>query len=173
MPKRKIPNIHSSVFVGEGARIFGEVSIGENSSIWFNAVLRGDEGPIIIGRNTNIQDLCLIHSNVAKGVELGDWVTIGHSTVVRGARIRNYVMIGMNSTIMSGAVIGERCIVGANSLVPYNEEYPAGSLIYGSPAKVVRKLSEAELGRGYEVAKFYLKLVDDYKAGRIAGKPDC
>jgi carbonic anhydrase/acetyltransferase-like protein (isoleucine patch superfamily) len=170
--KKKTPNIHSSVFIGEGARIFGEVSIGENSSIWFNAVLRGDEGPIIIGRNTNIQDLCLIHSDLDKGVEIGDCVTIGHGTAVRGAKIGNYTMIGMNSTIMTGAVIGEQCVVGANSFVPYNKEYPSGSLIYGSPAKVVRKLSKAELGRGHEIAKFYLKLVDDYRTGRIARKPD-
>jgi len=148
------------------------VNIGENSSIWFNAVLRGDEGPIIIGKDTNIQDLCLIHSDLGKGVEIGDGVTVGHGTVVRAAKVRDYVMIGMNSTIMSGAVIGERCIVGANSFIPYNREYPPGSLIYGSPAEVVRKLSEAELERGYEIAKFYLKLVDDYRAGRIAKKPD-
>jgi carbonic anhydrase/acetyltransferase-like protein (isoleucine patch superfamily) len=170
--ERKIPNIPLSVFIGEGTRILGDVTIGENSSIWFNAVLRGDEGPIIIGKNTNIQDLCLIHSDLGKGTEIGDWVTIGHGAVVRGAKIGNYVMIGMKSTIMTGAVIGECCIIGANSFVPYNMEYPPGSLIYGSPAKVVRKLGEDESNQGRKVAELYLKLVDDYRAGRIAKRPD-
>ena len=143
----------------------------ENSSVWFNAVLRGDEGPIIIGKNTNIQDLCLIHSGLGKGTEIGDWVTIGHGAMVRGARIGSCVMIGMNSTIMTGAVIRESCILGADSFVPYDAEYPSGSLIYGSPAKVVRKLTEDELDQGHEVAEFYLKLVEDYRAGRIVKNP--
>jgi carbonic anhydrase/acetyltransferase-like protein (isoleucine patch superfamily) len=163
----KEPKIHPSVFIGEGARIFGEVTIGENSSIWFNAVLRGDEGPVTIGKNSNIQDCCVVHSDVGIGVEIGDWVTIGHGAVVRGARIGDDSVIGMNSTVMTGAVIGEHCIVGAHSFVPYNAQYPPRTMIYGVPAKAVRELNETELQGSRMACNIYLKLVEQYRSGNI------
>jgi carbonic anhydrase/acetyltransferase-like protein (isoleucine patch superfamily) len=164
----KKPNIHPSAFIADGAQIWGDVTIGENSSVWFNAVLRGDEGPIAIGSNTNIQDCCVLHSDLGQGVEIGDWVTLGHGVVVRGAKIGNNTMIGMNCTIMSGAVIPEHCVVGAHSFVPYNERYPPRTLIYGTPAKAVRELAETETQFSRVACGVYLKLMEDYRSGRIS-----
>ena len=159
--------VHPSVFIGEGARVFGEVTIGENSSVWFNAVIRGDEGPITIGANSNIQDCCVLHSDLGIGTEIGDWVTIGHGSVVRGAKIGDGSMIGMNSTVMTGAVIGEHCVVGAHSFVPYNAKYPPGTMLYGVPAKVVRELSESEREAGKKACQVYLKLAEQYRSGGV------
>ncbi len=159
--------IHPSAFIADGAKMLGDVTIGENSSVWFNAVLRADEGPIVIGKNSNIQDVCVLHSDRGKAVEIGDWVTIGHGAVVRGARIEDNVSIGMNSTVMTGAVIGEHCVVGANSFIPRNREYPPRSLIYGAPARVVKQLDESELGQSRRACDVYLRLVDDYRSGRV------
>ena len=156
-------DIHPSVFVESTARITGEVLIGKNSSVWFNAVIRGDEGPIKIGENSNIQDCCVLHSDLGIGIDIGDWVTIGHGTVIRGAKIGHHAMVGMNCTLMSGVVIPEYCIIGAHSFVPYNAQFPQGSMIYGSPAKFIRELNENELKSSSIACKVYLDLVKQYQ----------
>ena len=160
-------DIHSSVFVESTARITGEVTIAKNSSVWFNAVIRGDEGPIKIGENTNIQDCCVLHSDLGKGIDIADWVTIGHGTVIRGAAVGHHAMVGMNSTVMSGAVIPEYCIIGAHSFVPYNAQYPPKTLIYGSPATVIRELNENELESSRIACQVYLDLVGQYRSGTV------
>lgn len=160
-------NVHPSVFVEDTARITGEVTIGKNSSVWFNAVIRGDEGPIRIGENSNIQDCCVLHSDLGKGIDIGDWVTIGHGAVLRGATIGHNAMVGMNCTLMSGVVIGEHCIVGAHSFVPYNAQFPPRTMIYGSPAKVVRELTDRELQSSRIACQVYLDLVKQYRSGNI------
>ena len=160
-------DIHPSVFVESTARIVGEVSIGKNSSVWFNAVIRGDEGPIKIGENSNIQDCCVLHSDLGIGIDIGNWVTIGHGTVIRGAKIGHHAMVGMNCTLMSGVVIPEHCIIGAHSFVPYNAQFPPKSMIYGSPAKFIRKLNENELSSSSIACKVYLDLVMQYQSGKI------
>lgn len=162
-----MPRVHESVFVAEGARIYGDVEIGEGASVWFNAVIRGDEGRIVIGSGTNIQDNTVLHSDMGAEVRIGDNVTIGHGSVLRGCRIHDDVMIGMNATIMSHAEIGEHSIVGANSFVPYNRKYVPLSLIMGSPAKRIRALTEEEV-RGNELAlAIYRDLVEKYSREEI------
>ncbi len=163
------PEIHDSVFIAEGVRIYGDVAIAEEASVWFNVVLRGDEGRIEIGRATNVQDNVIIHSDMGAGVIIGDRVTVGHGTVVRGCRIGADVMVGMNTTIMSHAEIGAQSIVGANSFIPYHKIFPPKSLIMGSPAKVVRGLTDEELGFNKIAIDIYKDLVRRYRSGEIAG----
>ncbi len=163
------PKLHKSVFVAEGAQIWGDVEIGEGSSVWFNAVIRGDEGKITIGRNTNIQDNAVLHSDMLVGIQIGDNVTIGHGAVIRGCKIGNNVMVGMNSTIMTNSEIGENSIVGANTFVPYDKKFPPRSLILGVPAKLVRELKEEELETIRMATRIYEGLVKNYSQKRILG----
>ena len=165
------PNIHESAFIAEGARIYGDVVIAEGASVWFNAVLRGDEGRIEIGKDTNVQDNVVIHSDMDAGVTIDERVTVGHGAVVRGCRIAADVMIGMNATIMSHVEIGEHSIVGANAFIPYHKSFPPRSLIVGAPAKAVRELTEDELGFNQVAIDIYKDLVRRYQAGEIVGLP--
>ncbi len=160
------PRLDPSAYVAEGAIIRGDVTVGEHASVWFNAVVRGDEGPVRIGERSNVQDCCVLHSDLGMAVEVGAWVTIGHGAVVRGARIADHVMIGMQATVMTGAVIGGGCIVGAASFVPYRAQFPPGSLIVGSPARLVRPLTEAEREHHRIACEKYLELVAEYRAGK-------
>lgn len=164
-----VPHIHESVFVAEGARIYGDVEIRANASVWFNAVIRADEGKIVIGTRTNIQDNTVLHSDMGVRVEIGNNVTIGHGAVLRGCRIWDNVMIGMNATIMTHAEIGEHSIVGANSFVPHNRRYEPRSLIMGCPAKRIRELTEEELGWNEIALTVYRGLVDQYLRKEILG----
>lgn len=163
------PVISASAYIAEGAIIRGDVRIGERASIWFNAVVRGDEGPIRIGDETNVQDCCVLHSDIGAAVDIGGRVTIGHGAVVRGACIGDCVMIGMNSTVMSGAVIGEGSIVGAASFVPYRARFPAYSMIYGSPARLIRPLQEWEREQHRIAFEKYLELAAGYRCGTWKG----
>lgn len=139
------PKVDRSVFVAPGAHIIGDVEIEEESSIWFNAVLRGDEAPIRIGKRTSIQDNSTCHLYEGFPLTVGDEVTVGHNVVLHGCTIGNRSIVGMGSTILDGAKIEEECIIGANSLVPPGKTYPPRSLIIGSPAKVIRELNEEDL----------------------------
>jgi len=160
------PRLSPSAYVAEGAIIRGDVTVGDRASVWFNAVVRGDEGPVRIGDCSNVQDCCVLHSDLGMAVEIGAWVTIGHGAVIRGARIADHVMIGMQATVMSGAVIGEGCIVGAASFVPYRAQFPPNSLIVGSPARLIRPLEEAEHQHHRIACEKYLQLVAEYRAGK-------
>lgn len=167
------PQIHDSVFIAEGARIYGDVEIQEGASIWFNAVIRGDEGKIVIGRNTNIQDNVVIHSDGTIPVEIADNVTVGHSSVIRGCKIASHVMIGMNATIMSGVEIGEYSVVGANSFISYNKKFPSNSLVTGIPAKLIRELSDEEKSINDVTPQMYEDVIEKYRKGLILGhKPN-
>lgn len=163
------PQVHPTVFIAEGARVYGDVQVSAGASIWFNAVLRGDEGRIVIGPETNVQDNVVIHSDLNFEVHIGRKVSIGHGAVIRGCRIEDNVMIGMNSTIMTSAVIGENSIVGANAMISYNKQFPPRSLIMGVPAKRVRKLTERELGMNEIAISIYQSLVEKYSKGQING----
>ena len=161
------PKIHPSVFVAEGAQIWGDVEIGAGSSVWFGAVIRGDEGPVVIGEDSNIQDNCVIHSDLGAPVVIGKHVTVGHGSVLRSCRIGDKTMIGMNSTVMSGVVIGERCVVGAHSLITYNQAYDDDSLIMGVPAKRIRETTAEEKQYSEIACDVYRKLVVEYSNGRF------
>ena len=135
------PEISGNVgFLAPSADIVGNVTLAEGVNIWFNAVLRGDLDSISIGKNTNIQDCSVIHVDEGVSCSVGEGVTIGHSVVLHGCTIGNNCLIGMNATVLNGVEIGDNCLIGANSLVPQGMKIPEGSLVVGSPAKVVKEL---------------------------------
>jgi len=140
------PRIHSSCFVAGSADVIGDVEIGEQSSVWFQCVLRGDMLPIKIGARTNIQDHSILHTTPG-GVPtvVGDDVTVGHRVIIHGARIKDRVLIGMGSTILDFVEVGEDSLIGAGSLITKGTIIPPRSLVLGSPAKVVRELKPEEL----------------------------
>lgn len=141
---RQPPSLGNGVYLARTAVVVGDVRIGDHSSIWYHAVLRGDINYIRVGAYTNIQDGAVVHLADEYPCEIGDWVTVGHSAVVHACTIGDECLIGMNSTILDGAEIGAQSIIGANALVTGGTKVPEGSLVLGSPAKVVRPLSETE-----------------------------
>lgn len=150
--------IAESVFLAPGAQVVGDVKVGANSSIWYNAVLRGDTNPIVIGENTNVQDNAVLHVNRNRGLYIGNNVTIGHGAIVHGCTVGNNVLIGMGSIILDGVEIKDHCIIGAGSLVTANKVIPEGSMVYGNPAKVIRMLTEEEKASILVSAKNYCEV---------------
>ena len=144
--------------IAKGAVIVGDVTIGDYSSVWYNAVIRGDVDKIIIGSYSNIQDCCVVHCSKGFPTIIGDYVSIGHGAVIHGCKIEENVLVGMNATILNGAKIGENCIIGANALVTQNKEIPPNSLVLGVPGRVVRELAEEEIKSIRENALRYVKL---------------
>nr|WP_295970233.1 gamma carbonic anhydrase family protein [uncultured Bacillus sp.] len=141
----KKPVIQDTTFIAPGAYLIGDVQVGKETSIWFNAVLRGDEDSIIIGDRCSIQDNTTIHLYQGIPVVIEDEVTVGHNVVLHGCTIKKRSIIGMGSTILDGAVIGEECMIAAHSLIPSGKIIPPRSLVIGSPGKAVRKLNEKDL----------------------------
>ena len=141
----KKPDTARAAFVAKNATVIGNVVLGPDSSVWYGCVLRGDINSIEIGEGTNIQDLTMVHLADDYGVKIGHHCTIGHSAIIHACEIGNECLIGMGATILDGAHIGDHCIVGANSLVTQRFVAPPGSMVLGSPAKVVRALTEKEL----------------------------
>ncbi|MGA0899355.1 MAG: gamma carbonic anhydrase family protein [Luteolibacter sp.] len=135
------PTIHQSAFVAASADVIGRVTLGEQSSVFYNATLRGDINEIVIGPRSNIQDNTVVHLADDYGCYVGELVTVGHSAILHACTIKDEVLVGMGSIILDGAVIGERSIIGAGALVTGNTQIPPGSLVLGSPAKVVKTLS--------------------------------
>ncbi len=166
----KSPDIDNSVFVASSANIVGEVKVGEDSSIWFGCVIRGDVHYIKIGKRTSIQDLSMLHVTHFKKEDrsdgnptiVGDDVTVGHKVMLHGCEIQNACLIGMSATILDGAVIGAESIVGAGSLVTKNKKFPPRSLVMGNPAKLIRKLSDEEVKSLYKSAQNYVDFKNRY-----------
>lgn len=150
--------VHESVKIFEGVKIIKNVEIDEDSSVWYNAVIRGDMSSITIGKCSNIQDNCVIHSSYNFPVILGDYVSVGHAAVLHGCKIGDNSLIGINSTILNGAKIGKNSIVGAGAVVTEGKEFQDESLILGVPAKAVRKLKEEEIERVKENALRYKRV---------------
>lgn len=138
------PKINPSVYIAEGATVIGAVDLKRDVSIWHSAVLRGDINSITIDEGSNIQDGSVVHLADDFGVSIGKYVTVGHSAVIHACTIHDECLIGMNATILDGAIIGKQSIIGANALVTKGTQIPEGSLVLGSPAKVVRPLTEEE-----------------------------
>lgn len=161
--KGKSPKISETAFITDSANVIGDVEVGDLSSVWFNAVIRGDRNKIKIGNRTSVQDNVVIHANPENGVEIGNDVSVGHGAVLHGCRIENNVLIGMNSTILNGAEIGKNSIVGANALVPEGKKFPENSLIIGVPGKVKRELEESEIEAIAENAAEYIEFVREYR----------
>lgn len=160
----KFPKLHESVFVVESACIIGDVEIGENSSVWFNTVIRGDVNYIRIGARTNIQDLSMLH--VEKDLYpliIGNDVTIGHSVTLHGCRIKDRCLIGMGVIILNNAEIGEESIIGAGTLITPDTIIPPRSLVLGSPGKVRREVTDEELKWIRRSADNYVNYVQRYR----------
>jgi len=149
--------------VFEGARIIGDVEIGDGSSVWYNAVLRGDIEPIRIGHRSNIQDNCVVHTSSGYPVKVGNHVSVGHAAVLHGCTIQDNVLVGMNSTILNGALVAENSIVGAGAVVTSGKSFPPGSLIMGVPARAVRELNDDEIESIRENAERYFHLAQEYE----------
>jgi carbonic anhydrase/acetyltransferase-like protein (isoleucine patch superfamily) len=159
---KKRSKIASSAFVSERAYVVGSVEIGENSSIWPGAVLRGDRFKIKIGRNCSIQDNCVVHAGLSDLI-IGDNVTIGHGSVIHCAKIGDNVLVGMQTALMNFSEIGDFCIIGAHSMVNDNLKVPAKSLVIGVPATIKRRLKSKEINRIVSASRTYVELSREFK----------
>jgi carbonic anhydrase/acetyltransferase-like protein (isoleucine patch superfamily) len=152
------PEIHPSSFVAGSADLIGRVTLHEESSVWYNTTLRGDINEIVIGPRSNIQDNAVVHLADDFGCYVGELVTVGHSAIIHACTIKDEVLVGMGSIILDGAVIGERSIIGAGAVVTGGTQIPPGSLVLGTPAKVVRSLSlEEQQGVKYWAEKYVMQ----------------
>ncbi|TCW56613.1 carbonic anhydrase/acetyltransferase-like protein (isoleucine patch superfamily) [Bacillus thuringiensis] len=162
--KEKNPKIASSAFVADYVTITGDVSIGEESSIWFNTVIRGDVSPTIIGNRVNVQDQCTLHQIPQYPLILEDDVTIGHQVILHSCHIKKDALIGMGSIILDGAEIGEGAFIGAGSLVSQGKKIPPNTLAFGRPAKVVRELTEEDRKDMERIRTQYVEKGQYYKS---------
>ena len=160
--KHQTIHLHESAFLAPGAVAVGDVEIGENASVWYNATLRGDS-PLRIGARTNIQDNAVLHAEPGHEVHVGEDVSIGHGAIVHGCRVGSNPLIGRGAIILNDAVSGSNCRIGAGALVTQGKVIPDGSLVIGSPAVVKRALNEEEIAAIRENAVEYLRLMKEYK----------
>jgi carbonic anhydrase/acetyltransferase-like protein (isoleucine patch superfamily) len=161
--KGRLPQVHPTAFVDQSAQIIGDVEIGESSSIWMNCVLRGDVHWIRVGRRSNVQDGTVVHvMNGAHPTTIGDDVTIGHGAIVHGCTVRARTLIGMGAILLNGVEVGEDSIVAAGTLLPEGMTVPPRSLVMGSPGKVRRALSDADVASIREYADRYVQYRLDY-----------
>jgi carbonic anhydrase/acetyltransferase-like protein (isoleucine patch superfamily) len=151
----------SSVRVAATASVSGDVSLGQNVSVWHGAVVRADEAPISVGESTNVQDNAVIHVSPQKPVKLGRGVTIGHGAIVHGCEVGDNSLIGMGAIVLDGAVIGRDCIIGAGALVTQGVRIPDGSVAFGNPARVVRQIRPEEIASNRQNAQVYVELASE------------
>ena len=161
--KGVMPKVHDDVYIAEGAKIIGDVAIAEKSTVWFNAVLRGDLAPIRIGHSCNIQDSVVGHLNTNQPLILDHEVSIGHAAIIHGCTIGRGTLIGMGAIVLNGADIGEYALIGAGSIVTENKKIPSYTLSIGSPAKVVRELTDSDLQRMRKTMESYVTKGIEYR----------
>lgn len=159
------PQIDDSAWVADNAQVMGDVHMGPHSSVWFSSVVRGDTATISIGEGTNIQDGSVLHADVDVPLTIGKHVTVGHMVQLHGCTIGDESLIGIGSIVLNHAKIGKNCLVGAGSLVTEGKEFPDGSMIMGSPAKVVRQLTPEQIEGLRRSAQGYMKNAQRFKAG--------
>lgn len=161
----RIPQIDDSAWVAESGQVMGGVTMAADSSVWFGATVRGDTEHITIGEGSNIQDGSVLHADYGTPLTVGKNVTVGHMVVLHGCTIGDESLIGIGAVVLNGAKIGKNCLVGAGSLVTEGKEFPDGSMIMGTPAKVVRQLTPEQIQGLRESAKRYIENARRYKAG--------
>lgn len=161
------PTIHESVFIADNAAIIGKVSLNENVSVWFSAVLRGDNELISVGRGSNIQDGAILHTDPGFALTLGNDVSIGHQAMLHGCTIDSNTLVGMQAVILNGALIGRNCLVGAGAVVTEGKVFPDNSLILGAPARVARQLNDEDIGRLKQNAGSYIQRRQHFKENLI------
>lgn len=150
------PRLGEGAWIADSAQVIGKVELGDDASVWFNTVIRGDTETIRIGRGSNIQDACVLHADEGKPLTIGDNVTVGHQVMLHGCTVGDNSLIGIQSVVLNGATIGRNCIVGAGSVITEGKAFPDNSLIIGSPAKVVRTLDEAAAAKLAHSAQGYV-----------------
>ncbi len=158
------PNVHSTAWVADSAQVIGNVVVGQDASIWFGVVARGDTSSISIGNGSNIQDASVLHADVGKPLTIGAHVTVGHKVMLHGCTVGDGSLIGIGAVVLNGAKIGKGCIVGAGSLVTEGKEFPDGTLIVGSPAKVVRELTDQQQASLLVSALHYVENAKRFRA---------
>ena len=154
--------INPTVKILKGAQVLGDVNIGMKSSVWYNAVIRGDIEDINIGEFSNVQDNCVLHTSKDFPLNIGSYVSVGHSAVLHGTTINDNCLIGMNSTLLNGSVIGQNSVVGAGAVVTEGKKFPEGSLLLGMPARMIRKLEPYEIKSVKDNALRYAELADKH-----------
>jgi len=159
------PALHDSAWVADSAHVIGDVALGEDSSVWFGVVIRGDTDTITVGKGTNIQDGSVLHADHGMPLVIGENVTVGHQVMLHGCTIGDGSLIGIQAVVLNGAKIGKNCLVGAGSLVTEGKEFPDGCMILGSPAKAVRQLSDAQLEGLKMSAQHYIDNARRYRSG--------
>ena len=156
--------VHPTAFIAAGAVVLGDVTVDEEASIWFNAVVRGDSEAVRIGRRTNIQDGAILHADPGFPCQIGDNVTVGHAAIVHGATVADDVLIGMRAVVLNGAQIGRHSIIGAGAVVPEGMVVPPCSLVLGMPGKVKRELAAEDFARIEHAAAHYVAAAAEYRA---------
>ncbi|HEX5737939.1 MAG TPA: gamma carbonic anhydrase family protein [Hydrogenophaga sp.] len=159
------PRVADSAWVADSAQVMGNVVLAEDSSVWFGATLRGDTETITVGRGSNVQDGSVMHADIGFPLTLGDNVTIGHMVMLHGCTIGDESLIGIGATVLNGANIGKNCLVGAGSLVTEGKTFPDGSMIMGSPAKLVKTLTPEQIEGLRRSAQHYVENAQRYRTG--------
>ena len=154
----KVPQDNGAVFVADNATVRGDVTLGKGSSVWYGAVLRGDDGPLVLGENCNVQDNSVLHCDPVGVVYLGKNVTVGHSALVHHCTVGENSLIGMHATLLNGCVIGKNCIIGAGALVPEGMHIPDNSVAVGVPARVIKTIRDDQLTENIHNAELYVEL---------------
>ena len=158
--KSESDNQKIHIFLAPGAHVVGDVTLGDNVGIWYNAVVRGDTGSIFIDDNSNVQDNSTLHTDAGHSVHIGKGVSVGHNAVVHGCTIGDNTVVGMGSILLSGAVVGRNCIIGAGALVTGKMVIPDNSVAVGSPAKVIHQMTEDEIVENRKNAEHYIELMN-------------
>jgi carbonic anhydrase/acetyltransferase-like protein (isoleucine patch superfamily) len=162
--KRKVEFRGPDWFIADNATVIGSVVLENNASVWFNVVIRGDSDVITIGENSNVQDSAVLHTDAGYLLTLGRDVSVAHLAMLHGCRIGDNSLIGINAVVLNGAVIGKNCLIGSNALIPEGKSIPDGSLVVGSPGRVVRGLNEQEVAGLKSIADHYAERFKRYKA---------
>lgn len=153
----KVPRDEGAVFVAPNATVLGDVVLGPGSSVWYGAILRGDDGTLTLGENTNVQDNAVLHCDPGGAVTLGKNVTVGHCALVHGCTVGDGSLIGMHATLLNHCVVGKNCIIGAGALVPEGMVIPDGSVAVGVPARVIKPVTEAQIEANLRNAEHYVE----------------
>ena len=160
-----VPQLAASTWVADSAQVMGNVVLGEDASVWFGTVIRGDTETITIGAGSNIQDASVLHADIGKPLVVGERVTVGHQVMLHGCTIGDESLIGIGAVVLNGAKIGKHCLVGAGALVTEGKEFPDGSMIIGSPAKAVRELTHEQIEGLRQSAQHYIDNARRYHSG--------
>lgn len=163
----RTPQLREGVWIADNATVIGDVRLGKNVNVWFGAILRGDNDPITIGDNTNVQDGSVLHTDDGVPLDIGANVTIGHKVMLHGCKVGEGSLIGINAVVLNRAVIGKYCLIGANSLIPEGKVIPERSLVCGSPGRIIRELTDHEISRLQASADGYVANALRYQADLV------